>query len=130
MINVASLAGICLLKLVAWTDRAVEKRAKDASDIRYLIETYPDIPVILKALYDDGYMEKLDWDATLASAVKLGEDSGSIASEDTVAVLHDLLFNNEKNKAKFALDMQPRGYGSDSERARQLLDSFIQGFQP
>ncbi len=31
---VASPAGICLLKLIAWLDRVIEKRGKDASDIK------------------------------------------------------------------------------------------------
>lgn len=128
VINVASPAGICLLKLVAWTDRAVEKRAKDASDIRYLIESYAKIPLIFETLYDGGYMEARDWDETLASAIKLGEDAGVIASEDTVAVLHHQLFNNEKNKALFIRDMQSGKHVTDSDPAIKLLDLFIEGF--
>jgi len=70
IIPVASPAGICLLKLIAWLDRDVGLRSKDASDFVYLIKTYSKIPEIFDTLYDQDFMEKQGWDETKASAMK------------------------------------------------------------
>ncbi|WP_415837428.1 nucleotidyl transferase AbiEii/AbiGii toxin family protein [Parendozoicomonas haliclonae] len=128
IISVASPAGICLLKLIAWTDRAVEKRPKDASDVRYLIDSYAKIPSISEALYTENYMELYDFDETLASAVKLGEDAGAIALPETVSALKLTLFENEKNKVHFALDMRSPRRISQPVDTGELFDLLIQGF--
>ena len=79
-IPVASPAGFCLLKLVSWLDREREMRAKDATDLIYLIQNYSKIPGVRETLYEEGYMEAQEWDEELASTMKLGEDVAVIAS--------------------------------------------------
>ncbi len=116
------------MKLIAWTDRNIEKRAKDASDVHYLIKTYSDIPQVEDELYAGGYMEAQDWDQTFASAVKLGVDTGAIASQDAVDVVQQELFHHENNKVLFARDMLGEPHVIESDSAMTLLDRFIDGF--
>jgi hypothetical protein len=83
---VATPAGLTLLKLIAWTDRSVDLRRKDAVDLGYLLSTYEQIPDIREALYEDentGAMEGYDWDLSLAAAHLLGRHTRAIAQSDT-----------------------------------------------
>ncbi len=128
VIPVASPAGICLLKLVAWLDRTIEKRAKDASDIEYLIETYPKIKEISDALYTDGYMEAHDYDETRASAMKLGLDTGAIASGAVKSFLQKELFDQEDKKELFANDMQGGRATTANGETMAILNIFIEAF--
>ncbi len=108
IIPVASPVGICLLKLVAWLDRSAEKRPKDASDIKYLIETFHKIPVIFDELYEHGYMEAQQYDQTKASAMKLGHDVGVLASDKTKEYLEKKLFSDPTNIESLAREMSNR----------------------
>jgi len=106
IIPVASPAGICLLKLIAWLDRETDIRLKDTSDFLYLIKTYSKIPEIQEALYDQDYMESQGWDETKASAMKLGNDVSGIASVDTILFLKTALFSDELIAEQFVRDME------------------------
>lgn len=108
-ILVASPAGICLLKLIAWLDRPAEKRGKDAEDIRYLIANYSIMPEVRNSIYDKHYMEAQGWDETKASAMKLGADVRKIASQKTMAFLEEKLFKNAASIEALAREMSPRG---------------------
>lgn len=108
VILVASPAGICLLKLVSWLDREVELRAKDATDFSYLIQSYSKIPEIFDALYEEGYMEIVEWDEFKASAMRLGKDVAVIASLETIGFLEEELFNHPTRTEQFVRDMQGR----------------------
>lgn len=50
-IPVVTPVGMTLLKLIAWTDRAKDKRKRDAEDMAYLLRNYEEIPAIGEALY-------------------------------------------------------------------------------
>lgn len=126
-IPVASPAGICLLKLIAWLDRDVDLRPKDASDFTYLIETYSKIPEILDVLYDQDYMESQGWDETKASAMKLGKDVSEIASIDTKVFLETALFNDDLKVEQFLRDMERNTYKS-LERCEELFSIFKDAF--
>jgi len=74
-VPVATPAGMALLKIIAWTDRASDLRKKDAMDIAYLLTTYEAIQEVIDALYDDDnthIMERYGWDITQAAAHLLG----------------------------------------------------------
>ncbi len=45
------------MKLVSRLERDPAARAKDATDIRYIIESYSRIPEIHEALFDEGLIE-------------------------------------------------------------------------
>lgn len=123
-IPIASPAGLCLLKLIAWLDRPPERRAKDAMDIRYLIDTYPKIPQVFDSLYDDGYMQLQDWDEPRASAMKLGKDVGEIANTETVAFLQNRLMNSTDAKERLAREMNRRGT-YDGDNSLTLLEILL-----
>tara|TARA_R110002094_G_scaffold185592_1_gene161998 strand:- start:3371 stop:4201 length:831 start_codon:yes stop_codon:yes gene_type:complete len=125
VIPVASPAGICLLKLVAWLDREIELRAKDATDFSYLIQSYSKIPEILEALYEDGYMESQEWGETKASAMKLGIDTADIASSETIEFLSEKLFNQPAKVEQFVRDMGRRG-GSGLAQNAEWFDIFME----
>ena len=126
-IPVASPAGFCLLKLVSWLDREREMRAKDATDLIYLIQNYSKIPGVRDTLYEEGYMDAQEWDEELASTMKLGEDVAVIASLETTKVLKDKLFNNSENMDQIARDMEGL-YWLSLPRCRQMLNVFANSY--
>ncbi|VAW78978.1 hypothetical protein MNBD_GAMMA12-3248 [hydrothermal vent metagenome] len=85
-IRVATPPGMILLKLIAWIDRAVDMRIKDAKDIAYLLSTYEKISAVVDAGYDDSnivHMESYDWDVTQTCSFILGQHAKSIAGKAT-----------------------------------------------
>ena len=123
-ISVASPAGVAILKLVAWVEREVEVKPKDAMDLGYLIESYTKIPEIFAAIYEEGCMEAQDWDETKASAMKLGRDAGVIALPPTKKFLKDRLFNQAPKVEQFIRQMQ----GNRLSDSAELLDIFTEAF--
>ena len=120
IIPVASPAGGCILKLVSWLDRESDLKAKDASDFEYLIRSYTKIPEIHEAIYQEGLVEKQEWDESKASAMKLGQDAGAIALPGTQAYLQRQFFDQPARKEQFARDMQKNSHSSQHECAEQL----------
>ncbi len=105
VISVASPVGMTILKLVAWLDRPIEKRAKDADDFRYLIKSYTKIPEIYDAIFEEGYMEKQEWEEEKACAMKMGHDAGLISEHKTKQFIIAELFDSDKRLEAFARDM-------------------------
>ena len=87
-IDIVSLAGIFLLKLVAWKDRHY-KGNKDADDMGFILQNYLNIHEERAAMehYEEVY-EIEDFTTTKAGAALLGID------------INNLLTDNETNKAK------------------------------
>lgn len=87
-IDIVSLAGIFLLKLVAWKDRH-HKGNKDADDMGFILQNYLNIHEERAAMkhYEEVY-EIEDFTTTKAGATLLGID------------INNLLDDNEVNKAK------------------------------
>lgn len=108
-IPVASPVGVAILKLIAWLDRETDIRKKDASDIKYLINTYHKIPNIENSLYSDedgrNFLEKHDWDVSKASAIKLGFDISKILTVKSKEFIKENIFLNEDNIQQFAREM-------------------------
>lgn len=126
-IPVASPAGVAILKLMAWVEREVEVKPKDAMDLAYLIESYTKIPEIFAAVYDEGCMEAQDWDEKKASAMKLGRDAGVIALPPTRAFLKEYLFDQSRQVELLVRQMQGAG-GCSLSVSAELLDVFVSAF--
>ena len=124
-ISVASPAGIVLLKLIAWLERDRDKKPKDAEDINYIISSYSKIPEISGALYEDGHMEALEWDESLASARKIAFDCAKIASQETAQLLIDRLLNRPELLEQLSRQMPGYGYSSPEEQLSVFAKSFI-----
>lgn len=87
-IPVVTPPGLVLLKLIAWLDRDRRGQRKDAADLRYLLETYEEIPEISKSLHDhQAMLELYDWDLRLGGAHLLGQHARQIAAFDTLNLL-------------------------------------------
>ena len=130
-IPVATPAGMMLLKLVAWMDRAREERGKDAQDIAYLLVSYEEIPAVHDALYENKQiMEMYEWDQTLGASHLLGEHASSIVGEDTSALISQLAAGElgERNIERLIDEMCTRRVKLEYERNRQLLSAFLAGF--
>ncbi|WP_096087838.1 nucleotidyl transferase AbiEii/AbiGii toxin family protein [Agaribacterium haliotis] len=126
-VPVATPAGMALLKLIAWQDREVEKRGKDAADFLYLCESYEKIPAVSDGLYkNESLMESYEWDLTLAAASQLGQDARAIAKALTASTISTLLNNKHETLAigVFISEMAAPNVG----RAEELLEAFTKGF--
>jgi predicted nucleotidyltransferase len=131
-VPVATPAGLTLLKLIAWTDRSVDLRRKDALDLGYLLSTYEQIPDIRDALYEDentGIMEGYDWDLSLAAAHLLGRHTRAIARSDTQQRIAHLADGELEPLTldRLAEEMYEH-IDSHYERNRRLLAAFMTGF--
>ncbi|WP_312486203.1 nucleotidyl transferase AbiEii/AbiGii toxin family protein [Massilia timonae] len=112
--KVVSLAGLAILKLVAWSDRGLEN-PKDAHDLIHLMDSYAAAGNIDRVYEEDGVIEAGDYDPDLAGVYLLGKDIRRVASEQTIAVLTQIVerdFNrlsNEMTKTMRHLDdAEPR----------------------
>ena len=116
VIPVASPEGVALLKLIAWVDRDTDqKREKDALDLGFLIESYSENPLVFDSLYDDGFMEELEFDQEKASAMKLGRELAALALEETRDFIESRLFREPSMVAKLVRQMSSSGRIASAE---------------
>ncbi|QEY17226.1 hypothetical protein D0C16_15320 [Cellvibrio sp. KY-GH-1] len=129
-VPVASPEGMTILKLIAWTDREIEQRNKDAKDLAYLLTTYENIPVISDQLYGEiTLMELYGWDLTLASAHQLGINVKQITLQQTYVVIANLL-NNQSPRLKLERLINEMSENTTLQYARHnaLISAFAAGF--
>ncbi len=86
IIKVASLAGIFILKLIAWRDRH-KRSKKDANDMAFIIENYLIINEerALDKYYDEIYADK-DFTLIIGGAVLLANDMSEILKDNPKAI--------------------------------------------
>lgn len=120
-INVASPAGMFLLKLISWIERAPSIRGKDIVDIYYIINHYPKIPEITESLYDDGYMDAQQYVEIKASTMKISIEAYKMATHESIEFVNESLFNNEQKIDNFLLDFV-RHNNVDYEYAKELAE--------
>ena len=133
IVPVATPPGMALLKLIAWTDRARDKRIKDALDISYLLTTYERIPAVQEVLYSEEWtsiMDNYGWDITQAAAHKLGHDANSIAGDMTRAEIERLMRGElgERSSEQLITEMCGTRVDSRYEKNSRLLSAFRAGF--
>lgn len=107
LVKVANPVAMIILKMVAWTERDLELRKKDAADIGYILQNYAKIPSVLSRLYENGHMERCEWDEGMASAELLGIEIADVSAEPTRQYIIKHLVENQPNRAAFARDMNP-----------------------
>jgi predicted nucleotidyltransferase len=133
VVPIATPEGMVLLKLIAWTDRARDKRGKDALDLAYILSSYESIPKVRDVLYssdDSTIMERYGWDITLAAAYLLGREADSIAVEQTRAEIRQLIDGNMRDCSMDQLITEMCGSQVTTryERNKRNLDAFWAGF--
>ncbi len=93
------------------------------------MDTYAKIPEIFDALYSEDYMEIQDWDEPNASAMKLGRDTGEIATEQVATFLERELFSQETRKEQFASEMKAGQLLQLDKDLVNRLNIFIDAFR-
>ena len=91
VVQVRSLAGLAILKLISWNDSA-KRRRKDAPDLCFIIQNYLDAGN-LDRLFSEAsdLVDTEDYDYVLVSARLLGRDMSKIASVSTKSTLMEIL---------------------------------------
>ena len=125
-IRVASLPGLAILKLVAWSDRGASN-SKDAQDLYHLMANYAQAGNIDR-LYGDEFpmLEAAEHDPDIAGACLLGKDVALLANESTRLALKKIL---EESYDALALEMVKsiRMMEDASERVETRLRNFVAG---
>lgn len=132
-VPLASLAGLAILKLIAWNDRSSRGR-KDAGDLAFLMRSY----------LDAGNQERLaeehpellagdDFDYERAGVRLLGRDMARIMSPETRAVVLEILNRETDNPRYYRLveDMMDHFAGASDafEESLQFLGALKLGAQ-
>jgi predicted nucleotidyltransferase len=114
-IQVASPAGVALLKIVAWGDR---QRRRDAQDLAYLVINYLDAGNYDRILGEESDLSQIQGlDYALAGARLLGRDVGRIARPRTKERVLEILEEETADDSRFRLvqQMMPTPPLSDEE---------------
>ncbi len=81
---VATLAGLSILKILAWTERSADLRKKDAIDLLYLLKNCEHTAPIKDQIFETGeVLENYGWDTSLTAAHLLGIAAKRIMSLET-----------------------------------------------
>ena len=124
--RVASLPGLTVLKLIAWSERG-RANPKDAHDLFQLMNSYADAGNAAR-LYDTEYqlLEAAGHDPDLAGACLLGKDIARLCTAETCAVLKGVIDSQEESLAR-AMAGAIRHVEGAQERVKRSLQQFRAG---
>jgi predicted nucleotidyltransferase len=129
-IRIASIAGMAILKIIAWHDRHNEFPTKDAEDLALILNNYANA-ANFDRLYEEfsPFVTAVDGDLELAGARLLGHDMASIMSDQTKKAVRAILAKNTVPGKTDKLIEAIYKYipGGEYERALQLLQNLQQG---
>jgi predicted nucleotidyltransferase len=131
VIQVVSLPGLALLKLISWNDNP-ERRRRDAPDLFFIIQNYLDAGN-LERFFEEAadLVADIEYDHELASALMLGRDISKIASMPTKKSLLEILERESQREEghRIAIDvLQSDGYRwLDYERVVSCFDYLLKG---
>lgn len=100
-VRVPSVAGLALLKPMAWSERHLETR-RDAVDLQTIIGWYATGPRLDELYENVDLLAAYDFDAVLASAHRLGRDIASALGTEAPRLLGVL---DDENLARLVADM-------------------------
>jgi predicted nucleotidyltransferase len=115
---------MALLKLVAWGDRGIDLRPKDAQDLLYLMNTYLKIDAMENEAYESGVMDRFDHEFDQAGAYLLSLHARQIAAPATSHRITEILQDGALSEG-LLLDMSR---GRDADLVVAQLEAFRQGF--
>lgn len=105
-IRVASLAGLVILKIIAWAERPSE-RNKDAYDLGFIMENYLDAGNYERLMEDhEDLVNVADFDYIKAGCRLLGRDIRNIAGPETRAKIQETLQNETTETGQYRLVRQ------------------------
>jgi predicted nucleotidyltransferase len=125
-VPVVSLAGLAILKLIAWNERRSDK---DATDFHRILSSYGDAGNADR-LYDEeaAVLEQEEFDFESAGAFLLGRDASAISTKATRRQVLALLSDKSVLQGLTFQMLGPRGHMEDAfAGAAGLLDRFIRG---
>lgn len=99
--KVVSVAGLAILKIVAWSDRGREN-PKDALDLFFIMENYANAGNYERLYSDDQLIAESEYDPDIAGITLLGRDIGHIASKATLDQLKTII---ETSFERLSLEM-------------------------
>jgi predicted nucleotidyltransferase len=130
-INVVSLAGLTILKLISWDENS-DRRQKDASDLFFIIQNYLDAGN-LERLFEEApdIVDSGDYNYEAGSARLLGRDISRIAFTTTMAKLIEILKRESQRKQGHRISMdvlQGNKFVEKSyEEITALFDALLKG---
>lgn len=128
IVHVASIPGLTVLKLIAWTDRGGVNN-KDATDLHRLLTTYADAGNIDR-LYEEQseLLETAEFDLELAGAELLGRDSALVCSPKAFEQIGSVL-TTERHRERLITQMgQAFTHDYAWEASKRIVDGFCRGF--
>jgi len=130
IINFASIAGITVLKLLAWSD-AFPKRKKDAEDFFLLLNNYGDFGNLERMFEEKTILNSYnaDFDSYQASAMLLAYDIQNMADPDTIAEILFILDPSGDKFEKLIIDIiGNKEYETNFEKTSRLITIFYDSF--
>ncbi|MBW2202217.1 MAG: nucleotidyl transferase AbiEii/AbiGii toxin family protein, partial [Deltaproteobacteria bacterium] len=130
-INVASLAGLAILKLISWDENS-DRRQKDALDLVFIIQNYLDAGN-LERFFEEALdiVDSSDYNYEAGSARLLGRDILRIAFSTTMAKLIEILKRESQSKQghRIAMDVLQgsRFVEKTYEGITALFDALLKG---
>ena len=130
----ASPTGLAILKIIAWDDRTVDLRNRDAKDISYIMKNYLEAGN-KEHLYNDApdLFSEEDYDYELAGARLLGRDIACIVQRETKTAILRILESQigEQEAYPLAEEMgEARTFGSNVfEENLKFLETLKQGIE-
>ena len=129
VVNIVSLPGLAILKLLAWNDRRYASN-KDAQDLALLLRLYGE--VTKDRLFDSegALMERHGFDMETAGAELLGQDMAAMASADTVLHLLRIMLENGEDTAPnehLVRDISGHLPGREYQHAENMLKYILSG---
>lgn len=88
--KVVSIAGLAILKIVAWSDRGRDN-PKDAQDLIFIMDSYAAAGNFDRVYEVDGVIEAGDYDPDVAGVYLLGLDIRQMASGNTLEVVKQII---------------------------------------
>ncbi|MES2323329.1 MAG: nucleotidyl transferase AbiEii/AbiGii toxin family protein [Pseudomonadota bacterium] len=117
--KVVSLAGLAILKLIAWSDRG-RVNPKDADDLIQLMDSYAAAGNLDRVYEEDGVIEAGAYDPDLAGVFLLGKDIQRMASVQTLGMLKEII---ERDFERLSREMikSSRRFGDVEQRVQARL---------
>ncbi|MBF0441605.1 MAG: hypothetical protein HQK54_06845, partial [Oligoflexales bacterium] len=123
-IRIASLAGLVLLKIVAWSDRPLE-RSQDPQDIAIIIKNYFDAGNEDRFYEENSDLVELDpFTVERAGAALIGRDLKKICNNKSLSAIISIL-KKELKKADKSLFLQQMSYQHKFEWCEDVLNIFL-----
>ena len=129
-IPVAAPAGLALLKIIAWSDRDISTREKDAKDLSYIFFNYDQIPGILDDIYKrEDLLTSYAGDTTVVGTYLLGKEVGEIASDITRRFILGFAAGKiEGSNPERLIENMCGNVEREFEYNHTLFEAFMEGF--